>query len=391
MDTISDFLTRNVNNIIPGKSELENALRGSRKIKAYLGIDPTSTNIHLGHAVPLRKLQSLLDLGHQVVFLIGDFTTLVGDNSDKESERPILTEEQIASNFATYQAQASKFLDFSRVEVVHNSSWLKNLTFGQVVKLCQAFTLNDYIGREIMKKKLNSGTSIRLDELLYPIMQGYDSYYLDADLQIGGPDQTFNMQAGRTLQKKLRNKDAFVMSVDYLPGTDGRKMSKSWGNAVWLTDSPNDVFGKVMSINDDLIIPYFKFGTNLTIEKITDYDLALKSGENPMDIKKDLALQITSELHSRQDAFSAKTYFEATIQNKETPADIPDYVLTGKDDLKVLTILVERKLASSSSEARRLITQGGVKLDGQTISDYKSEVHPGVLSVGSRKFLRLIA
>ena len=213
MDKIEELLTRGVSNIIPGKKELEKVLRSGKKLNIYLGIDPTATKIHLGHAVNLRKLQLFVELGHNVSFLIGDFTTKVGDSSDKESERPILTDEEIEKNWQTYKQQASKILDFSKAKVVHNSEWLSKLNFADIIKLCQQFTLNDYISREIMKKKLESGVSIRLDEVLYPIMQGYDSYFMDTDIQVGAADQTFNMQAGRSLQKNSETKSLLSLSI----------------------------------------------------------------------------------------------------------------------------------------------------------------------------------
>src|SRR3989344_706007 len=267
-ELIESLLTRGVENIIPNKEDLERLLYSDRKLNVYLGIDPTATKIHLGHAFPLRKLQILADLGHNVTFLIGDFTTKVGDTSDKDSERPVLTDEQITENFQTYKRQAAKLLDFTKVQVHHNSEWLSKLNFGDVLKLTQSFSLNDFISRELIKKRLTEGKRVSLPEVLYPIMQGYDSYILDTDIQLGGTDQTFNMQAGRTLVKNLRNKESYVITNGFLPGTDGRKMSKSWGNAIWVEDTPEEMFGKVMSIKDDLIIQYFTLATNLPISQI---------------------------------------------------------------------------------------------------------------------------
>src|SRR3989344_7004202 len=276
MDKIDEVLTRSVTNIIPSKKELEKLLRSGKKLNIYLGIDPTATKIHIGNSVPLRKLQSFVELGHTITFLIGDFTALIGDTSDKESERPILPYEKIKENFKTYKKQASKLVDFSKVKVEYNGTWLKKLTFTEVVKLCQIFSLNNFISRELIKKRLDEGKSIRLDEVLYPVMQGYDSYRMDTDIQIGGADQTFNMQAGRIVQKKLKDKESFVLVTGYLEGTDGRKMSKSWGNAIWLEDEPNEMFGKVMSIKDDLILNYFILATNTSPEEITKIEERLK-------------------------------------------------------------------------------------------------------------------
>src|SRR5260221_2285728 len=255
MVTHEELLTRGVANIIPGKEELRKFLESGKKLNIYLGIDPTATRIHLGHAVALRKLQAFAQLGHNVKFLIGDFTALIGDTSDKDTERPILTNEQIEANFHTYKSQAEKIVDFTKVNVVHNSDWLKKLSFEDIVKLTQHFSVGDFVGRELIRKRLSENKRVGLHEFLYPVMQGYDSYFLDTDLQIGGTDQTFNMQAGRTLQKDIRNKHSFVMTNTILEGTDGRKMSKSWGNAIWLDDTAEDMYAKIMAINDDLIIP----------------------------------------------------------------------------------------------------------------------------------------
>lgn len=384
MDQIDELLTRGVANIIPGKSDLEKVLRSDRKLKLYLGIDPTSIHIHLGHAVPLRKLQQLVDLGHHVTFLIGDFTALIGDTSDKDSERPVLTYEQIEANFKTYQAQASKILDFSQVTVVHNSEWLKALHFEDILKLARHFSLNDFISRELIKKRLTEGKSVSLPEILYPIMQGYDMYYMDADFQIGGTDQTFNMQAGRTLQKNLRQKDAFILSVGFLEGTDGRKMSKSWGNAIWLDDSPDDIYGKVMSLKDDLIDQYFLLATDLSTSNIQNLT---SSTANPMDLKKKLAWQIVSELHDQASADSAQTHFESTFQKGQAPTDIPEIKITSPN---IVDALVETQLATSKSEARRLIEQGGVYFNEEKIGNLKFEiVNSGILRVGPRKFVRI--
>lgn len=377
MDKIDELLTRGVANIIPGKTELEKALRSGKKLNIYLGVDPTAPRIHIGHGVNLRKLQQFVELGHNVTFLIGDFTTKIGDNSDKESERPILTDAEIESNWQTYKAQASKLLDFSKARVVRNSDWLSKLNFADIIKLCQQYSLNDYISREIMKKKLEAGVSIRFDEVLYPIMQGYDSYSLDTDIQVGAADQTFNMQAGRTLQRKLRNKDSFVLVVPYLTGTDGRKMSKSWGNAIWLSDEPNDMYGKVMSIKDELIPEYFLLATNLPNPK--------SQFSNPMEAKKQLALQIVTELHSEADAKKAQEYFESTFQQRKTPENIPSHPFTSTPT--IVEALVGSNMASSRSEAKRYIDQRGTAVDGQIIDNYDYKVKDNsIISVGSRKF-----
>ena len=247
---IDDILTRGVANIIPSKKELEKALKSNKKLNIYLGIDPTATRIHLGHAFPLRKLQKLSELGHHVAFIIGDFTARVGDTSDKEGERPVLTPKEIKANFSTYKKQAEKFLDFSKIDIRYNSEWLSKLTLTEVIELLKHFSVGDFISRELIRKRIDSGKRVALQEMIYPVMQGYDSLHLKTDLQLGGTDQTFNMQAGRTLIKNIDKRPSFVLTNNFLTGTDGRKMSKSWGNAIWIEDKPKNVYGKIMSISD---------------------------------------------------------------------------------------------------------------------------------------------
>lgn len=390
MDKIEELLTRGVANIIPNKEDLKKLLKSGKKLNVYLGIDPTSTKIHLGHTVPLRKLQAFSELGHNVTFLIGDFTALVGDTSDKDSERPILTSKEIEENFKTYKQQAEKILDFSKVKVRKNSEWLSKLTYAEVFKLKQKFSLNDFISRELIKKRLNERKTIRLDETEYPIMQGYDSYFMDTDLQIGGTDQTFNMQAGRTLQKIFRNKESFILATEFLMGTDGRKMSKTWGNAIWLDDSPNDMFAKLMAINDDLIDQYFQLATSIDIKKIEE----VKSGKNPMDVKKELAKIIVAELQSEKDALKAEENFEKTVQQGERPSDIPTFkwVSANSSGHSISHALFDTGLARTISEGKRVAMQGGTAINDRIVNDPNTPYIPNdgdILRVGKRKFVKI--
>ncbi|MCL4354500.1 tyrosine--tRNA ligase [Patescibacteria group bacterium] len=388
MDKIEELLTRGVANIIPSKQELKEKLKSGEKLNIYLGIDPTSTRLHLGHTVPLRKIQAFADAGHNVTFLIGDFTALIGDTSDKESERPILTVEEIEENFRTYKKQAEKVIDFNKVKVRNNSEWLKKLTFEEIVKLTQHFSLGDFISRELIKKRLTENKKIGLHEVLYPVMQGYDSYFMNTDIQVGGTDQTFNMQTGRTLQKDLRNKQSFVLSTPILEGTDGRKMSKSLGNAVWLEDSPEDIFAGIMAINDNLIIQYFTLVTNIPMEEIQQIENVVS--KDPMKAKKKLAFEITKELQGEKNAMNAQEHFEKTVQNKELPADIQTYL--ADQNLSIIDLLINSKLAESKSDAKRLIEQGGVSMDNKIIKDANEVIDltgEHLLKVGKRKFLKV--
>jgi len=391
---IDSFLTRGVENIVPGKAEVEKLLNSGKVLNVYLGIDPTATKIHLGHAFPLRKLQILAELGHHVTFLIGDFTAIVGDTSDKESERPILTREQIEENFQTYKRQAKKFLDFSKIELHFNSEWLSKLDFAGVLKLTSHFSLNDFISRELIKKRLAEGKSISLPEVLYPIMQGYDSMAMDTDIQIGGTDQIFNMQAGRTLIKNIKGKDSSIVANGFLPGTDGRKMSKTWGNAIWIEDSPEEIFGKVMSLKDNMILTYYLMGTNVDNVVIEDAKKRLESVENPMNIKRELARTIVKELCGKGEVDAAEEFFQKTVVEKKVDENAPE-VRWDKETITVedlIRMMVELSMATSNGEAKRLIEQGGVYLNGVRVEKKSVElpVGKGVVRVGKRKYLKIV-
>lgn len=383
MDKIDELLTRGVANIIPGKEELKKALN-NRKLNIYLGIDPTATKIHLGNAVPLRKLQKFAELGHNVTFLIGDFTALIGDTSDKDSERPVLTKEQIEENFKTYKKQAEKILDFSKVKVKYNSEWLSKLSFEEIVKLCQHFSVGDFVGRELIRERLRNNKKVALHEFLYPVMQGYDSYFMDTDLQIGGTDQTFNMQAGRILQKDLRSKQSFVLSNEFLEGTDGRKMSKTWNNAIWLDDNPNDQYANVMAVNDDLIIRYFVLATDLNQEKIDEIEKRLKDGVNPIDVKKELAFEIVSQLKGRDEAKKAQEHFEKTVQDK-SEQEIKNVTVPLNSLSSLATVAVDIGIASSRSEAKRLFEQKGLRVNGELPKSLDDKVEPGTIITKGRE------
>jgi len=389
MIDFEELLTRGVANIISGKAELEKLLKSGKKLNVYLGIDPTATKIHLGHTVGLRKLQAFASLGHNVTFLIGDFTALIGDTSDKDAERPNLTSKEIEENFQTYKKQAEKVLDFSKAKVRYNSEWLKKLTFEEILKLNQHFSANDLLSRELIKKRIAEGKRVGLHEFSYPVMQGYDSYFLDTDIQIGGTDQTFNMQAGRTLQKDLRHKESFVLTTPILEGPDGRKMSKSYGNAIWLDDNPNDMYAKVMAVNDDLLVQYFILATNLPLDKISDYGKKLKS-ENPINIKKELAHIIVSELHDKKSADEAQNNFKKTVQNKELPKDIQTLSINVGDSVTVTDNLVKANLVQSYSEIKRLVEQKGIRVNDKIIDNINFELKTGdLLKVGKRRVVKI--
>ncbi len=387
---IDDLLDRGVENIISDRESLRKRLLSGDKLNCYLGIDPTATRIHLGHAFPLRKLQQMVDLGHNVTFLIGSYTALVGDTSDKNDERPMLTMEQIEENFKEYKEQASKFLDFDKVNLVHNGDWLSKLTFKDVLELASNFSVNDFTSRELIRNRLDEGKRVSLPETLYPLMQGYDSYYMDTDIQFGGTDQTFNMQAGRTLNKRLRDKESFIVANGFLPGTDGRKMSKSWGNAIWMNDSADEVFGKVMRVSDDVVREYLEYGTNIPLEEVDKQMEELK--DQPMELKKVLARQIVRELCGENEIEAAENHFVATVQNKQASEDVTTVSANSPlSSAQLIDLFVENSLVGSKSEARRLFEQGAIRngddqltLDGQLEFDTEA-----TLRVGKRRYLKI--
>ncbi|MGA2967800.1 MAG: tyrosine--tRNA ligase [Candidatus Levyibacteriota bacterium] len=393
MNDIDGLLTKGVANIIPGKDELKKLLESDKKLNVYLGIDPTATHIHLGHAVPLRKLQQFADLGHNVTFLIGDFTALIGDTSDKDSERPVLTKEQIEANFQTYKKQAEKILNFSKVNVRYNSEWLSKISLEEFIRISHYFSFGDFAGRELIAKRLRDKKHVGFHEALYPILQGYDSYFMDTDVQVGGTDQTFNMQAGRLLQKNLRDKESFVLTNPFLEGTDGRKMSKTWGNAIWLDDAPKDMYAKAMAINDNLIVQYLTLATNFSLDEISKLESQLKKGENPINIKKKLAYRIVKELHDDKSADQAQIAFEKTVQNRQLPDDLPVIDITGylsgPGFTRIIDVLLKEKLVESKSKAKLLIDQKGIRLDGKDIDNRAIEFKLNtehILEVGRRAF-----
>lgn len=384
---IEEILHRTVAEIIHPASLLKK-LKSGKKLRIKLGIDPTSPNIHIGRAVVLWKLRAFQDLGHKVVFIIGDFTGQIGDTSDKDAERPMLTEKVIKQNLKTYLQQAYKILDKSKTEFHYNSKWLKKLGFAEIGKLANLFGLHEFSSRENIKKRMDAGKRVSLRELMYPLMQGYDSVIVKADVELGGTDQRFNMLAGRTIQEAYKQVPQDVLMVDLLEGTDGRKMSSSWGNSINLNDAPNDMFGKVMGIADDLTEKYFIFATNLSEQKIKQL---LKSTPHPRDRKLILAETITALYHGAKLAAGAKSNFISQFSNKELPTDIKTVsVKAGR--YQVADLLVQLKLVESKSEARRLLSQNGIKVNQTTYKDPEIELKQKnnlIVQVGKRKFIKI--
>lgn len=382
---IKELLSRGVEEVIDRK-HLEERLRSGEKLRIKLGIDPTAPKIHLGRTVNLLKLKDFQDLGHTIVLIVGDFTGLVGDTSDKEAERPMMSEKQVEENMKTYINQFGKILDIKKTEVHFNSKWLKKLGFLEIAKQAEMFGLHEIISRENIAKRIKSGKRVVLREVLYPLMQGYDSVAVNANVEIGGTDQRYNLLAGRVIQKLYGQEPQDIMTHTLLKGTDGRKMSSSWGNVINITDEPNDMFGKVMTILDELIVRYFKLTTRVPLSEIEEVEKELKKGVNPSVIKKRLACELVTMYHGAKKAALAQEEFEKVFSRKEKPSDIPEVKVRSKN---IVDVLVETKLAASKSDARRLLEQGAVKLNDKVIKDQSVNANSGFLQVGKRKFLKI--
>ena len=396
MDGIEEVLTRGVEKIYPSKEELEKVLRSGKKIKLYNGIDPTGPFLHLGHMVVLRKLRQFQDLGHKVILLLGDFTGMIGDPSGKSKTRVPMTRKQLLSNAKTYKEQASKILRFTGenpVEIKYNSEWLDKLGFAELAKLASLMTYSQVIERDMFQKRIKEGKDIFLNEFLYPLLQGYDSVAMDVDLEIGGSDQTFNMLMGRTLIKKIKDKEKFVLTMELLTEPGKVKMGKTERNLIALTEEPNKMFGGIMAWPDEMIIPGFNLLTDMPLGEIRKIEENLKSQKtNPMEFKKKLAFEIISILHSTKEAKSAEEEFERVFQRREVPSSrISQYkIKSGK--VNIIDLLVNSKLAPSGSEAKRLIEQGAVEIDGTPITNYQLPItikDGMIIKVGKRKFIKI--
>jgi len=361
-DQINEVLSRGVAEVLPNRTALVK-LMTERPIKVYLGIDPSGPLLTLGHSVVLRKLQQFANLGHEVILLIGNGTVRIGDPTGRDTSRPILTDEQIEANFKDWRAQASKILDFSKIKIMHNGDWLDKLSYADMVKLMAQVTVQQLIERDMFQTRIKKGLPIFGHEIMYPVLQGYDSVAMNVDLEIGGTDQTFNMLMGRTLQKAVNNREKWVLSTPLINGTDGRKMSKSFGNYVALTDEPSQMYGKLMSISDDMIIQYFTVLTDETLDAIGDMEQAMQSGDNPMQFKKQLAWTITKMYHTAEAANQAQANFESGVQNKEVPDDAQEIEVSQAElaQMTVLNLLQKCVPEESSSNLRRLVEQNAIE------------------------------
>jgi tyrosyl-tRNA synthetase len=355
---IEEVLTRGVEQVLPDYKTLA-ALMSQRRIRLYLGIDPTAAFLHLGHSVVLRKLQQFAELGHEVILLVGNGTVKIGDPTGRDESRPMLSDEEIEKNFQDWQNQASKILDFSKITIRHNGDWLDALSYSDMVKLLAKTTVQQLLERDMFQKRLAQGLPIFGHEIIYPLLQGYDSVAMDVDLEVGGNDQTFNMMMGRHLLQQYKQKEKWVLATPLIEGTDGRKMSKTYNNYVALTEEANNMYGKLMSVRDELIIKYFTLLTDVSLKEIQEMEQAMQAGENPMNFKKLLALSITKQYHDAAAASAAAENFSRSFQEGQMPDEALFQVLELQwDEQKKLL----RNSFCSNSEWQRLLDQGAIKI-----------------------------
>ncbi|MDQ6788791.1 MAG: tyrosine--tRNA ligase [Acidobacteriota bacterium] len=373
------------------KAKLERSVKIGKPLRVKLGADPTAPDIHIGHTVVIRKLRAFQELGHTAIFLIGDFTGLIGDPTGKSVTRPPLSKDEILHNAETYKAQIFKLLDPEKTEIRFNSEWFDALGSAGFIKLASHTTVKQILERDDFEKRMREEKPIALHELLYPLVQGYDSVALEADVELGGTDQKFNLLVGRNLQREYSQEPQVVITTPLLEGLDGvNKMSKSLGNYIGITDAPDEMFGKIMSISDDLMWRYFELLTDLTPEEIQRLKT---SDENPRNVKVNLAKSIITDFHSNADAQNAEDEFNRRFVKKEMPDEIEEFSVAA-GNYKLVDLLVQTNLVASKGEAKRLVEQGGVKLDGEKITNVQAdaEINAGkdfVFQVGKRKFLRV--
>ncbi len=377
------------------RKKLERAEKTGKPLRVKLGLDPTAPDIHVGHTVVIRKLKAFQDLGHTVIFLIGDFTGMIGDPSGKNVTRPPLSQEEISVNAETYKRQMFKLLDPEKTELRFNGEWMDKFGAADFIKLCAKTTVKQILERDDFTKRLNEEKPISLHELLYPLVQGYDSVALNADVELGGTDQKFNLLMGRNLQREYEQEPQVIITTPLLEGLDGvQKMSKSLGNYIGIDEAPNQMFGKVMSISDELMWKYYELLTDLSPTAISNLRSEISDGKNPRDMKVHLAKLIIADFHSKEAASAAEEEFVKRFVQKEVPDEIEEKAVPA-GTYALAQILADTGLAASKGEARRLIEQGGVKINGEKASAANAEIaidSDGVLvQVGKRKFLKVIS
>ncbi len=381
-----ELLTRAVEKVVPMETA-EEKLKSGKPLRMYLGIDPTGPKLHIGHSVPLMKLRAFQRAGHHIIFLIGSFTATIGDPTGREATRPLMSKADVAKNFETYKEQVKHILDFGKLEVQYNHEWFEKMGIVDIMGLARHFTVQQMMQRDMFQERLKKGDPLSPNEFLYPLMQGYDSVMLDVDCEIGGNDQLFNMLCGRTLQKAFGKREKFVLTTKLIEGTDGRKMSKSYDNCIYLTDVPNDMYSKLLSIKDEHIAVYMECCTEIPMKEIEDIVKHMKQGANPKQFKMRLAKEIVTMYHGAPAAQEAEVEWTRVFSNKELPTDIPE-AKAAKGAL-LIDVLIENGLIPSKSEARRLVEQKGITLNDMVVTALDQPAEEGIVKVGKRKFLKI--
>ncbi len=392
-----NIINKNVTEILPEKSleeKINKSIKNNIPLNIKLGCDPSRPDLHIGHSVVLNKLKDFQELGHNIILVIGDFTAMIGDPTGRNKTRPQISLEETYDNAQTYIKQVSKILNIEKTRVVYNSKWLNEISFSKVIELCSKFTVAQFLERDDFSKRYKTGKPISLHEFMYPLAQAYDSVYLRADVEIGGTDQKFNLLLGRQMQKEFNMSQQVTLTMPLLEGTDGTdKMSKSYNNFIAFNDSPDDMYGKVLSIPDNLILKYYLLVANVTQQEVEDYKIMLKMDKiNYRDLKRKLARDIIKIYYNEKFASQAELNFDKIFIQKDIPDNIPTYNLSESE--KIIDIIFNSDLVNSKSEIKRLIKQGAVKIDDVPVSDLQFALTPSkevVVKIGKRKFLKIIS
>jgi tyrosyl-tRNA synthetase len=377
-------------------NKLEKSAKENKPLIIKLGCDPSRPDLHIGHSVVLRKLEQFQSLGHQAVLIVGDFTGMIGDPSGRNVTRPALSIEETRANGRSYFEQASKILHREKTKIVYNSEWLAKLSFEDVIKLSSKYTVARMLERDDFTKRFKSGMAISIHELLYPLAQAMDSVAIKSDVELGGTDQKFNLLVGRDIQREFDIEPQVILTMPLLVGTDGvEKMSKSYDNYIGISESPQEIFGKTLSISDDLIYTYFELATDIPNDRLKGIKVQLSDPKvNPRDLKRELARTLVKMYHSEEAALQAETEFDRIFVKKDVPDNLAEHKIKGKKEIGIIDLIMEVKFAPSKGEAKRLVTQGGVSLDGEKIEDINHSIKLNgekILKVGKRKFIKIIS
>jgi len=395
---IDDLLTRGIENIYPDRESFKKLLMTGKRIKIYQGYDPSSNKLHIGNAIGMKILEKFRKFGHHIIFLIGTGTGKVGDPTDKLATRTILSDKEINNNIKGWLEQANQILDFHNpdnpVEILKNGDWLNQMSLDNFLKICYQVTIQQLLERDMFQKRIKENKPITVAEILYPLLQGYDSVAMEVDAEFGGNDQMFNMMMGRMLVKNMLHKEKYVITGKLITDTQGVKMGKSLGNVINLTDKPEDIFGKVMSFTDEMICSAFEILTEIPIEEIKQMKREIEAGTtNPMIFKKQLAFEVTKWIKGEKEALKAQKYFEKTVQQQNIPEDLRTYTFTDKPTvLNLIKFLVDKGCIISNGEGKRLVKQGGIEIDGKKIIDINASIKFNkkiIIKIGKRQWVRI--